>query len=186
MRTISSAANRVEHGLTAGFVQALPAVGVEAVTAGGAGATVGAGAVLPAAGAAAGGYIIGTGINHLPRIWGGRKISDVLGDAIGDLLFGDELEELAKVIFGPNGTFPGSPLPGGSPDPVVFPKTDDPGRLPNGKCAPCPPNSPAWEVLDPGHGGTTSHWHWIEWHQNPTTCVCYSVRRSSPTKPPGA
>jgi RHS repeat-associated protein len=90
------------------------------------------------------------------------------------------------VVNGPaNGTLPGSPLPAGSPDPVKLPVTN-PGRGAGGRCNPCPPNSAAWEVCEPGHGSPTTHWHWIEYHQDPKTCDCHPVRRSSPTKPPGA
>jgi RHS repeat-associated protein len=85
----------------------------------------------------------------------------------------------------PNGTHPSSPFAPGTRDPIQFPKKMNPGRTCFGGCNPCPPNSPAWEVLEPGHGGQT-HWHWIIWEQNPDNCDCYSRRMSSPTKPDGA
>jgi hypothetical protein len=86
---------------------------------------------------------------------------------------------------GAAGTHQSSPVPAGSSDPITLPRVN-PGRDCNGNCKPCPSNSPAWEVNEPGHGSPTTHWHWIEYHQNPITCECYPIRRSSPTKPPGA
>jgi hypothetical protein len=64
----------------------------------------------------------------------------------------------------------------------VAPASGNGGR----DCDPCPPNSAAWEVLDPAHGGTTSHWHWIVYDQNPSDCECNPRRETSGTRPPGA
>ena len=115
---------------------------------------------------------------------------DAAGDWLGDLWAG-------PILGGATGTWPGSPLPAGSRDPLTLPKIN-PGpcnRCGTG-CKPCPPNSPAWEVNEPGHGSSTTHWHWIEYHQIPATyskpgsklkpCDCIPIRQSSPTKPPGA
>jgi RHS repeat-associated protein len=95
---------------------------------------------------------------------------------------GDTDPTLGKL---PNGTVPGSPFPPGTRDPIKFPKKMNPGRDCIGGCNPCPPNSPVWEILDPGHGGQT-HWHWIIWEQDPDNCDCFSRRMTSPTKPSGA
>jgi len=117
-------------------------------------------------------------------------LHDGLGDLIGDLI-------APPLVGGATGTWPGGPLPGGSPDPVKLPKVS-PGPCANcgNGCKPCPPNSPAWEVNEPGHGSSTTHWHWIEYHQIPSTfskpgskfkpCDCIPMRQSSPIKPPGA
>jgi len=124
--------------------------------------------------------------------WIGEEtgIHDGLGDAIGGII-------APPIIGGAGGTWPGSPLPAGSPDPLTLPvvNTGTCGKCGNG-CKPCPPNSPAWEVNEPGHGSPTTHWHWIEYHQVPANwnkpgskykpCDCRPIRQSSPTKPPGA
>jgi hypothetical protein len=117
-------------------------------------------------------------------------IHDGLGDLIGDII-------AAPLIGAATGTHPGSPFPGGSHDPLTLPRVNPGpcGKCGNG-CKPCPPNSPAWEVNEPGHVSSTTHWHWIEYHQLPATynkpgsknrpCDCIPMRQSSPTKPPGA
>jgi len=64
-------------------------------------------------------------------------------------------------------------------------KPINPGRDCKGKCNPCPDPPPAWQHPGDAHGSTDgSHWHWIEYNQNPATCECYPIRRSGPT-PPG-
>lgn len=61
----------------------------------------------------------------------------------------------------------------------------NPGKDCKGKCKPCPSPPPAWQHPGDAHGSTGgSHWHWIEYNQNPSTCECYPIRRSGPT-PPG-
>ncbi|SFF52438.1 RHS repeat-associated core domain-containing protein [Dyella marensis] len=72
----------------------------------------------------------------------------------------------------------------GQTDPIQDVLPTDPGRDCNGNCKPCPPG---WSWAAPGdeHGSTSDwHWHWIEYNQNPKTCVCYPFRRSSPSQPP--
>lgn len=115
-------------------------------------------------------------------------IHDGVGDWLGGII-------APPITGGAGGTWPGSPFPGGTPDPttllLVNPGTC--GKCNNG-CKPCPPNSPAWEINEPGHGSTTTHWHWIEYNQIPPTykgtkykpCDCVPQRMTSPTKPPGA
>jgi hypothetical protein len=116
---------------------------------------------------------------------------DALGDLIGDLI-------APPLMGGATGTHPRSPFPAGSRDPLTLARVNPGpcGKCGNG-CKPCPPNSPAWEVNEPAHGSTTTHWHWIEYHQVPASykprpggktkpCDCIPVRQSSPTKPPGA
>jgi RHS repeat-associated protein len=71
----------------------------------------------------------------------------------------------------------------GQSDPYTLPRVN-PGRDSAGNCNPCPPGSPAWQSAGDAHGSTTgTHWHWIEYHQNPKTCECYPVRRSGPAAP---
>jgi RHS repeat-associated protein len=123
---------------------------------------------------------IGSAASRLPVI-GGGTVADYWGDVIYDTFYHDPKASAG----GATGTHPSSPLPGGSNDPLQLPRTN-PGRDCGGNCKPCPPNSPAWEVNEPGHGSPTTHWHWIEYHQDPKTCECYPRRMSSPIKPPGA
>ncbi len=119
---------------------------------------------------------------------------EALGNLIGELI-------APPLIGGANGTHLASPLPAGSRDPVQLPLTN-PGpcnKCSNGGngCKPCPPNSSAWEVNEPGHGSSTTHWNWIEYNQLPATyvpkpgstrkpCDCIPIRMSSPDKPEGA
>jgi RHS repeat-associated protein len=125
---------------------------------------------------AVGGWYLGSTIGEV------TGFHDAAGDWLGGIIAG-------PIAGGANGTYPGSPLPAGSPDPLTLPRVN-PGMR-GGNCNPCPPNSPAWEVNEPGHGSTTTHWHWIEYNQLPPhhpkhPCECRPIRRSSPTKPPGA
>jgi RHS repeat-associated protein len=72
----------------------------------------------------------------------------------------------------------------GQSDPVSVAKTVNPGRDASGNCNPCPEPPPAWEVPGSQHGSTTAtHWHWIEWNQDPLTCTCYSKRKSGASAP---
>lgn len=72
---------------------------------------------------------------------------------------------------------------GKTSDPHTLPKTN-PGRGPDGKCLPCPEAPPEWQATGDAHGSTTGiHWHWLEYNQNPATCECHPIRRSSPNKP---
>ena len=60
----------------------------------------------------------------------------------------------------------------------------NPGRDCQGRCKPCPEPQPAWERPGNEHGSTSgSHWHWIEYNQNPSTCECHPIRRSGPFPP---
>lgn len=69
------------------------------------------------------------------------------------------------------------------PDPVKL-EPYNAGRDCNGKCNPCKPPPPPWSAPGNKHGSTSgTHWHWIEWHQDPVTCICYPKRMSGP-KPP--
>jgi RHS repeat-associated protein len=68
-------------------------------------------------------------------------------------------------------------------DPYKLPRTN-PGRGPDGNCLPCPDAPPAWQAPGNAHGSTTgTHWHWLEYNQNPVTCECFPIRRSAPTQP---
>jgi len=126
---------------------------------------------------AVGGWYMGSAIDEA------TGISDGVGDLVGGLI-------APSSGGGATGTWPGSPL-SVDKDPLSLTKTN-PGKCSCGRgCNPCPPNSPAWEVLIPRHGGTMSHWHWIEYHQSPPDhpkhpCRCNPIRQSSDTKPPGA
>ncbi len=72
----------------------------------------------------------------------------------------------------------------GQSDAVSGVKPVNPGRDASGNCNPCPESPPAWEVPGSQHGSTTgTHWHWIEWNQNPLTCTCYPKRKSGPSAP---
>jgi len=93
-----------------------------------------------------------------------------------------------------------SDVPGGSDLPAVLSSTGsrrrgrqdpvsgllpvDVGPCPGGGCNPCPDPPAPWEAPGSGHGSTgDSHWHWIEYDQNPVTCMCFPKRMSGP-KPP--
>ena len=70
----------------------------------------------------------------------------------------------------------------GNNDPFPTPPPFDPGREPcklgRGPCKPCPPPTPVWTQDGNAHGATVGwHYHWIEWNQNPVTCICYPKRR---------
>jgi len=70
----------------------------------------------------------------------------------------------------------------GKNDPITGLKPVNPGRDPSGTCKPCPSAPPPWEAPGSAHGSTTgTHWHWIEWNQDPVTCTCYLKRVSGPT-----
>ena len=72
----------------------------------------------------------------------------------------------------------------GKSDPVTVMKPVNPGRDASGNCNPCPGSPPAWDVPGGGHGSTSgTHWHWIEWNQDPATCTCYPKRKSGPSAP---
>lgn len=59
-----------------------------------------------------------------------------------------------------------------------------PGRYPDGRCKPCPSTPPPWEAPGKKHGSTCeTHWHWLEYHQNPVTCECFPKRMSGPKDP---
>ena len=69
-------------------------------------------------------------------------------------------------------------------DPVRVPAWVDVGRDCQGRCRPCPTPPSPWQHPGNEHGSTSgSHWHWIEWHQDPSNCRCYSTRRDGPTAP---
>jgi RHS repeat-associated protein len=71
----------------------------------------------------------------------------------------------------------------GKSDPVSVPDVDV-GRGPDGKYRPCPQPPPPWKAPGNAHGSTCgSHWHWIEYHQNPVTCICHAKRMSGPNPP---
>jgi RHS repeat-associated protein len=71
----------------------------------------------------------------------------------------------------------------GQSDPYTLPRVN-PGRDAAGNCNPCPPDGPPWQDPGDAHGSTGgSHWHWIKYNQNPTTCECYPTRMDSPTRP---
>jgi RHS repeat-associated protein len=72
----------------------------------------------------------------------------------------------------------------GKSDPISGLKPTNPGRDASGRCNPCPPNPDPWQAPSDAHGSTSgTHWHWIEWNQNPDTCECYPKRVSGPTRP---
>jgi hypothetical protein len=129
---------------------------------------------------AVGGWYLGNWIGEETGIHEG------LGNVIGVII------APPVIVGGADGTYPGSPFPAGTRDPLTLPRVNPGpcGKCGN-KCNPCPPNSPAWEVNKPGHGSSTTHWHWIEYHQRPPThpkfpCECVPIRQDSPTKPIGA
>ena len=69
-------------------------------------------------------------------------------------------------------------------DPVRVPAWVDVGRDCQGRCRPCPTPPSPWQHPGNEHGSTSgTHWHWIEWHQDPSNCRCYSTRRDGPTAP---
>ena len=76
-------------------------------------------------------------------------------------------------------------------DPIPWPGVKDPGRCDDdeGKCKPCPPDTPFWEQQgQPGaHGSSTGvHYHWWHWNQTPyPECKCYPARMDGANPPPG-
>ena len=78
----------------------------------------------------------------------------------------------------------------GKSDPIPNPGSSNPGREPckdgekQGRCKPCPPDTPYWKQPGNLHGGTLGwHTHWYHWNQNPKTCECFPVRMSGGSQP---
>jgi RHS repeat-associated protein len=76
-------------------------------------------------------------------------------------------------------------------DPIPWPGVKDPGKCDDeqGKCKPCPPDSPYWDQQGkPGaHGSPTGlHYHWWHWNQKPyPDCTCVPARLDGAEPPPG-
>jgi hypothetical protein len=126
--------------------------------------------ILNPASGAGGGAAIGTAIFPGP----GTVIGAAAGAIIGTVAF----KVTADLIMNE------SPRSRGKSDPVSVPDVDV-GRGPDGKCRPCPqPPPPPWKAPGNAHGSTCGfHWHWIEYHQNPVTCICHAKRMSGPNPP---
>jgi RHS repeat-associated protein len=70
----------------------------------------------------------------------------------------------------------------GNQDPVSY-IPFNPGRGCDGGCKPCP-KPEKWSQPGNAHGSTDGiHWHWIEWNQNKSTCICYPMRRDGANEP---
>ncbi len=87
------------------------------------------------------------------------SVAGALGGALGGAILGDILSNIMESRA--------------QNDPFSFPRVVDPGRDCNGKCNPCPPNSPPWTHT---HKDGTTNTHQIIWHQDIRTCKCYSER----------
>ncbi|HEY1471032.1 MAG TPA: RHS repeat-associated core domain-containing protein [Candidatus Acidoferrum sp.] len=79
----------------------------------------------------------------------------------------------------------------GKSDPIPWPGEKEPGKCDDqGKCNPCPPDSPYWEQQGPPgtHGSTTGvHFHWYHYNQTPyPDCKCCPARLDGHNPPPGA
>jgi RHS repeat-associated protein len=133
---------------------------------------------------AAGGWYLGTWIDNT------TGFSDVTGDWLGGVIL--------TPTGGATGTVTGSPFPAQTPGPLSLPLVNPSTCKCNTGCKPCPPNSRAWDVNEPGHTSkinpSPTHWHWIEYNQIPATykgnkykpCDCVPNRISSDKKPDGA
>lgn len=90
---------------------------------------------------------------------------------------------IGGIIAGPKG--PAFTLPGniesrsrGKSDPISGLQPYNPGRDCDSKSNPCRPDE-SWRAPGDAHGSTGgSHSHGIEWHQDPSTCMCYPKRVS--------
>lgn len=50
-------------------------------------------------------------------------------------------------------------------------------KLPSGKCAPCPPDSPIWRHR---HRNGIVNCHQVQYHQSKATCICFPKREHIP------
>ena len=69
----------------------------------------------------------------------------------------------------------------GRQDPVWGEQPFNPGKSCENCCNPCNKEMKCWQATHKGN----AQWHWIEWEQNPSTCMCYPKRREGPDKPAG-
>ena len=141
---------------------------------GGAGGAAGGTLALPGGGTITGGVIGGTEGAII-----GAGVGAGIGAGVGAVI-GSAIED---IVNGINNMMNEGTRGRGKSDPVHVPHVDV-GRDPNGNCRPCPNPPPPWEAPGDAHGSTCgSHWHWIEYHQDPATCKCYAKRMSGPSPP---
>jgi RHS repeat-associated protein len=174
-----------------------PAAGAATVAAGGgstitaAGLAAAAGTVAAVAGAAVGGWMIGSWIDqHIinpptdPQDGGTGT-----GTGTGTTTSSSSGSTPSPPPALPPSTIPPGPSPRKDQDPVAYPpqKQVNPGRdcNNNNNCKPCPPNVYWQQQGPPGAHGSASglHWHGIVWEQNPVTCVCTWKRKSFGQQP---
>ncbi len=69
-------------------------------------------------------------------------------------------------------------------DPIAF-RPHFPGRHKcTGQCRPCPTPT-YWSAPGNAHGSTSgTHYHWIEWNQDQSSCMCFPFRRDGTSPPP--